>query len=197
MKTTLTRVIALTLTLMLGACQDEQASPISVESPTLPSLAQGVAGRTYEVSGEGVHYFTTAAIHAQEPSATGMTQRSSDVIRLTGDLDGWILYHPTTVFDYAAGTMVNTGTQLFSGTVLGSQPVILHDDNFRFEVELETGATRGEVYLGRSDDAPHRGLWFECDLDVVGTGLTDEGDGAVSYTGSCTAFGRASLPGAG
>lgn len=198
MKKTRRTVIAVAFSLGLAACQEDQASLIAIEDPgAVPAFAMGLEGRSFEVSGEGVHYFTTAAIHSQEASATGMTQRSSDVIRLTGDLDGWVLYHPTTVFDYAAGTMVNTGTQIFSGTVLGSQPMILHDDTFRFEVDLATGATRGEVHLGRSQEAPHPGSWYECDLDVVGTGLTASGDGAVSYTGTCVGFGRAAQAEAG
>lgn len=198
MKKTRHNMIAVAFALGLAACQDDHVTPIAVEHQgSRPAFAIGAEVRSFEVSGEGVHYFTTAAIHSREASASGMTQRSSDVIRLTGDLDGWILYHPTTVFDYAAGTMVNTGTQLFSGTVLGSEPVILHDDTFRFDVDLETGATSGEVHLGRSHDAPHPGLWYECDLDVAGAGLTASGDGAVSYAGTCTAFGQSSRPGAG
>ena len=140
----------------------------------------------FAVSGTGVHYFTTAVIHGQEPTATGFVQRSSDVIQLDGDLRGYILYHPTSTFDFADSTLVNTGRQVFSGTVGDSDPVVLHDDTFRFESDLATGATTGEVHLRRSSDAPG-GAWFECDLDVVGTGLSPEGDGLVDYTGTCTA----------
>jgi hypothetical protein len=120
-----------------------------------------------------------------------MIQRSTDITELTGDLSGYILYHPTSVFDYGAGTLVNTGTQLFSGSIAGSAPVLLHDDTFRFESDLATGATTGEVFLGRSNDAPTRGGWYECTLDVVGTGLTPEGDGMVDYSGECTPRGNA------
>jgi hypothetical protein len=138
------------------------------------------------VAGSGVHAFSTSIVHAQEEtSASGMIQRSSDVVTLTGDLSGHLLYHPTSAFDYAKGTLVNTGTQVFSGTVLDSPPVILHDDRFRFEVDLETGATIGEVHLGRSSDAPHAGYWYECHLQIVGTGLTPEGDATFSYRGEC------------
>ena len=136
-----------------------------------------------------MHYFTRAIIHSQEPTETGMVQRSSDYIELTGDLKGYVLYHPVSVFDFANGTLVNTGTQFFSGTVAGSAPVILHDDTFRFEVDLNSGATTGEVHLGRSKDAPEKGGWYECDLAITGTGMTPDGDGISDYSGTCRARG--------
>ncbi len=137
------------------------------------------------VSGTGVHYFSTAIMHAQLPTESGMIQRSSDIVTLQGDLEGHLLYHPTSTFDYDEGTLVNTGSQFFSGTVHGSEPVVLHDDRFRFEVDLETGAMTGAVYLGRSRDAPSTETWFECDLAIVGTGVTDDGDATFTYEGSC------------
>ena len=175
--------------LVLTACSDAAGPELTSELAASPSEAVPVLA-TLPVEGQAIHYFTTAAVHSQEPTATGFTQRSSETIRLTGDLDGWVLYHPTSEFDFQAGTLVNTGTQIFSGTVLDSEPLLLHDDRFRFEVDLNTGATTGEVYLGRSLDAPHRGSWAECRLQVVGTGQTAEGDGVASYTGSCTRYGR-------
>lgn len=137
------------------------------------------------VSGTGIHYFATAIVHAQETTPTGLVQSSSEIVTLSGDLHGHLLYHPVSVIDNARGTMTNTGTQIFSGTVLGSEPVLLHDDRFRFVVDLATGATTGQVHLGRSHDAPHPKFWFECDLDVVGTGLTAAGDATFEYTGTC------------
>jgi hypothetical protein len=142
--------------------------------------------QTIPVSGSGVHFNTTAVVHSRQPTPTGMIQRSTEIAKLTGDLNGYILYHPTSEFDFVNNTLVNTGTQLFSGTIAGSDPVILHDDEFRFEVDLATGATRGEVHLSRSKDAPDRGEWYECDLVIVGTGLTPEGDAMADYTGTCT-----------
>lgn len=142
------------------------------------------------VSGTGVHYFSSAVEHSQEPTPTGMIQRSTDIVELRGDLNGLILYQPTSVFDFVNGTLVNTGTQVFSGTVLGSDPVILHDDQFRFEVDLDTGATTGQVHLSRAKDAPHPGSWYDCDLDVTGTGMTPAGDATFDYTGTCTSRGR-------
>jgi hypothetical protein len=146
--------------------------------------------QTFPVTGEGVHHFTTAIIHTAELTETGMMiQRSTDIVSLTGDLTGSILYHATSTFDSQAGTLVNTGSQFFSGTVAGSEPVVLFDDKFRFEVDLATSETVGEVHLRRSKDMGD-GSWFECDLEVVGTGMTPEGDAMVDYTGTCTRRGR-------
>ena len=133
------------------------------------------------VSGTGVHYFTTAIVHSQAPTETGLVQRSTDIVELDGDLRGRILYHPVSRFDFAAGTLVNTGEQVFSGTVLGSEPVLIHDDSFRFDVNLFTGETLGRVYL----DNPIAGPRIRCRLKVVGTGSTEAGDAMVSYTGTC------------
>jgi hypothetical protein len=137
------------------------------------------------VSGTGIHYFATAIVHDQETTPMGLVQSSSEIVTLSGDLHGHLLYHPISVIDNARGTMTNTGTQIFSGTVLGSEPVLLHDDRFRFVVDLATGSTTGQVHLGRSRDAPHPEFWFECDLEVVGTGLTAAGDATFEYTGTC------------
>jgi hypothetical protein len=185
-------ILALAFLGLVG-CEDSAANPMTPE-PSEAGIAPAAAARaqTIPVSGSGVHYFTTAVVHSQQPTETGMIQRSSDIIRLTGDIDGYVLYHPTSVFDFAAGTLTNTGTQLFSGTVAGSSPVILHDDTFRFESDLSTGATTGEVHLRRGQDAPHSGGWFECDLSVVGTGLTPEGDAMVDYSGECIPRGNLS-----
>jgi hypothetical protein len=156
----------------------------------ITSRAGASPGSTVLVSGEGVHFFTTAIVHSQEETATGMIQLSSDIVTLSGDLEGHILYHPTSIFDFAAGTLVNTGTQIFSGTILGSEPVILHDDRFRFEVDLATGATTGAVHLGRSNDSPHQGHWYVCDLEITGTGLTPQGDATFAYSGTCARMGH-------
>jgi hypothetical protein len=136
----------------------------------------------FDVSGTGVHYFTTAIVHSQDP-ATGQwgTQRSTDIVELRGDLEGYLLYHVTSTI--ADGTMTNTGKQSFSGTVKGSDPVFLFDDEFQFDVDLATGATTGLVRLRESKDA--REGKYRCDLDVIGTGLTPEGNASVSYTGTC------------
>jgi hypothetical protein len=86
----------------------------------------------------------------------GVAGEERHVGQLIGDLNGTILFNPTSVFDFANGTLLNTGTQFFSGTAAGSEPVILYDDSFRFEIDLTTGATLGTVHLSRSIDAPTR-----------------------------------------
>lgn len=165
------------------------AGGLSPEEEAL-SQAQGGGLERIPVSGSGVAFASTAIIHSEEPTATGMIQRSTSIIELAGDLTGYVLFHPTSEFDFAGGTLVNTGTQIFSGTVLGSGPVILHDDTFRFDVDLATGETLGTGRFSRSHDAPHKGGWYECDLIVVGTGATPEGNFTSDYTGTCTRRGN-------
>jgi hypothetical protein len=180
-------VLPLCFAAALAACTSSTA-----EDPTEAAVESSAArGRTIHVAGTAVHYFTTGVIHSETATQTGKVQRSTELIRLEGDLNGYILYHPTSTFDFAAGALVNTGTQIFSGTVAGSPPMILHDDEFRFTVDLATGATVGEVHLSRSKDAPHPGSWYDCDLDVIGTGMTPAGDALADYTGTCTERGSA------
>jgi hypothetical protein len=186
-------VLLLAAAPVLAVCGDAATAPGRSDqggTGTAGASANGIgaASHAFAVSGSAIHYFSTAAVHSQQPTQNGMVQRSSEIIRLTGDLDGYILYHPTSTFDFAAGTLTNTGTQIFSGTVAGSAPVILHDDSFRFVVQLATGETHGEVHLARSKDAHGTG-WFRCDLTVVGTGLTAEGDAMADYSGECSRFG--------
>jgi hypothetical protein len=184
-----THTVLLLAVPLLAVCNAAATVP---EPPVLAeaSSALGAVTQSMTVTGHAVHYFTTAIVHSQEPTESGMIQRSTEIIELTGDLNGYILYHPTSTFDFANGTLVNTGTQFFSGTIAGSEPVVLHDDAFRFEVQLATGQTIGEVHLSRSQDAPDRGGWYECDLIVVGTGLTPAGDGMAEYSGECSRRGR-------
>jgi hypothetical protein len=133
------------------------------------------------VSGSGVHFLTTAIVHSSTPTATGLIQRSTETVDLTGDLTGRILYHPTSVIDFLTQTLVNTGHQVFSGTVLGSEPVMLHDDTFRFDVDLRTKTGIGTVHLADRIDGPN----VRCDLIVVSTGMTADGNVAADYTGEC------------
>ena len=137
--------------------------------------------RTVQVAGSGVDRLDTSIVHSEEPTATGMVQRSTQTVDLTGDLAGRVLYHVTSVFDFAAGTLVNTGEQVYSGTVAGSAPVLLYDDEFRFEVNLVTGEESGQVYLLDSLAGPKVG----CTLDVAGTGLDAAGNPTFVYTGEC------------
>lgn len=157
---------------------------VVVVASTSTARADDDRGKGYRwlpVSGTGTHYFTTAIIHSREATATGYIQRSTDIVELDGDLKGRVLYHPVSVFDFVAGTLVNTGHQVFSGTVLGSAPVMIYDDEFRFDVDLATGNTIGRIHLMD----PMAGPKVQCELDVVGTGTTPEGDATVAYTGRC------------
>ncbi|AKS42885.1 hypothetical protein [Wenzhouxiangella marina] len=146
------------------------------EDPTQPG------NRWVEVSGSGVHRFSSAIVHSVTETEVGFVQRSTETVELSGDLEGRILYHPVSVFDFAAGTLVNTGHQVFSGQVLGMGPVLLHDDEFRFDVNLGTGETFGRVFLENRLNGPD----IRCHLEIVGVGAMDEqGDALVDYTGSC------------
>jgi hypothetical protein len=177
--------VLLLATALLTACGGESPYAHELQAATLADAATA-AGHTFPVSGTAVHFFSTAVVHSLQPVDGGLIQRSTEVIVLAGGLEGYILYHPTSVFDFTAGTLVNTGTQIFSGTVAGSPPVLLHDDSYRFDVNLATGETIGRVLLGRSRDAPVPGSWYECELVVVGTGMTPAGDVTADYSGECT-----------
>jgi hypothetical protein len=133
------------------------------------------------VSGSGIHDFTTAIVHSAQPTPTGMIQRSTETVDLQGDLVGRLLYQPVSVFDFSQGTLVNTGRQVFSGSILGSRPLMLHDDDFHFEADLNTGAVTGEVHLRDRFAGPR----IRCDLNVVGTGVTAEGNALFDYSGEC------------
>ncbi|HET7746922.1 MAG TPA: hypothetical protein VFM29_06450, partial [Vicinamibacteria bacterium] len=121
---------------------------------------------TVPVSGTAVHYFASAIVHSREFTPTGVIQRSTETVELQGDLVGRVLYQPTTVIDFVQGTLVNTGHQVFSGTVVGSEPVLLYDDAFRFQVNFNTGEEAGDVHLTDVIAGPK----VECHLHVVGTG---------------------------
>jgi hypothetical protein len=110
-----------------------------------------------------------------------MILRSTETVELDGDLRGRLLYHVTSVFDFVAGTLVNTGEQVFSGTIAGSAPVLVHDDRFRFDVNLLSGEETGKVYLFNHIDGPK----VRCEIDVVGTGLTADGNPTFDYRGYC------------
>ena len=147
------------------------------------STGEGGGCVTKPVKGTAVHLFATAVIHSKVATDAGMLQRSTDIIEISGDLEGRVLYHPTSVFDFAKGTLVNTGYQVFSGTVLGSPPVLIQDDQFRFEVDLNTGTESGEVHFSKVITGPN----LRCDLVITGTGVkTPDGNPIVNYSGTCT-----------
>lgn len=146
----------------------------------------GDRSTTIKVSGSGYDALNTAIVHSKVSTPTGMIQRSTETVELHGDLEGRVLYHVTSVFDFVNGTLVNTGEQVYSGTVAGSEPVMIHDDQFRFEVNLVTGAEAGKVYLLNHIAGPK----VRCTLNIVGTGLTSDGNPTFDYTGTCTFRGR-------
>ncbi|MEM1411952.1 MAG: hypothetical protein AAGH19_06280 [Pseudomonadota bacterium] len=137
-----------------------------------------------EVSGTAIHYFSTALSHSEGPTPRGMVQYTTDTIELFGDVEGRVLYQPVTRIFFDTNTLVNRGNQVFSGTVLGIGPVMLHDDQFRFEVNMETGETNGKVWLNNRIAGP----LIRCRLDIVGTGFTEAGDGLAEYSGRCRMF---------
>lgn len=144
--------------------------------------ADAATKQAVAVSGTGIHRFSTQRVHTRTPTDGGEAITSTDIIELEGDLTGKVLYHPTTAIDFQAQQLVNTGHQVFSGTVLNSQPVLLLDNSFRFVIDLEKGATRGEVHL----DTVLAGPDISCDIIVIGTGMLENGDATASYTGTCS-----------
>ena len=168
------RIFALTLFLVPFA-----AAAFAQEAVTGPTKLGSF--RTVKVSGTGTHFFSTAIVHSQRPTETGFIQRSTDTVELEGDLKGRVLYHPVSTFDTQAQTLENRGHQVFSGTVLGSNPVLLYDNRFRFEVNLATGETVGKVYLADQLAGPSVRCW----LEIVGTGQDAQGDSTLAYTGYC------------
>ena len=142
--------------------------------------------RTVQVAGSGMDLLNTAIVHSKEFTETGMIQKSTETVELNGDMRGRVLYHVTSVFDFVGGTLVNTGDQVYSGTISGSAPVMIHDGEFRFEVNLVTGKESGQVYLFDHITGPK----VRCALDVVGTGVTGEGNPTFDYRGECTFRGQ-------
>ena len=100
-----------------------------------------------------------------------------------------MLYQARQEFDFVANTLVVTGRErlLWNDRRLGL--VILRSDESRFDVNLATGEETGNVHLTRSNDAPDKGSWYDCDLVVVGTGQTPEGNPTFDYSGTCTRAG--------
>jgi hypothetical protein len=138
-------------------------------------------GNWQDVSGTAIHFESDGLEHSVEPTATGFVRRSTDIVELSGDLRGRALFQPVSVVDLVAGTIVNTGNQVFSGTVLGSDPVILHDDDFRFDIDLNTGQTTGDIFLTKRVAGPV----IRCILQMQGTGRTAEGYNLSIYWGKC------------
>lgn len=142
---------------------------------------EALGGKTIHVSGTGTDLLNGALVHSKKSTPNGDIQRSTEIVDLDGDLKGKVLYHVTTVIDTRKGTLVNTGDQVFSGTIAGSEPVMLHDSRFRFEVDLKTGSDSGSVFLLDHIAGPR----VRCELRVTGTGNNAEGNPTFRYVGTC------------
>jgi hypothetical protein len=142
---------------------------------------EGQTGHTVQVSGTGVDLLNGTVVHSKKETATGIVQHGTEVVELSGDLTGKVLYHVTTVIDNQKQTLTNTGDQVFSGTIKGSESVMLHDSRFKFVVNLATGAEAGSVYLSDHIAGPA----VTCELKVTGSGKAADGNPTFNYTGSC------------
>lgn len=135
-----------------------------------------------EVSGKGIHYFDSAIEHNSRQTPAGKLRKTTtETIDLAGDLEGRVLYQPTGEYDFAKYKLVNTGKQVFSGTIAGSKPVLLFDDEFRFEVNLATGETLGRVYLTERIAGPKA----SCELEIRNSASPPTGAPEFVYTGVC------------
>jgi hypothetical protein len=149
--------------------------------------AEPPLNRNVPVTGSGTDLLNGTVVYSKKPTPTGMIQKGTEIIELNGDLTGKILYHVTTVIDNQKGTLTNRGDQVFSGTILGSEPVMLHDSRFHFQVNLATGADSGSVYLDDHIAGPR----VKCELKVTGTGKAADGNPTFNYTGTCRFSSRA------
>jgi hypothetical protein len=137
--------------------------------------------RSVQVAGTGTDLLNGAIVHSKKQTPNGMIQQSTETVELTGGLTGRVLYHVTSTFDSSKDTLVNSGDQVFSGTIAGSEPVMIHDGTFRFHVNLKTGADTGSVYLVDHIAGPK----VQCTLQVVGTGKDADANPTFNYTGHC------------
>lgn len=173
--------------LAVVACTAVFTGALGAHAPRDSRAAGNDAGPiTVKVAGTGVDDLKNALVHSQKPTPTGSIQQSTEIVELFGDLRGRVLYHVTTVINGVNGTLVNTGEQVYSGTIAGSLPVMIHDDQFRFEVNLITGKETGQVFLIDHIAGPK----VRCMLDVAGTGLNADGNPTFTYSGECTFRGQ-------
>jgi hypothetical protein len=135
-----------------------------------------------QVKGTGTDFLNSEIVHLKSATPTGEMRKSTGIIELRGDLNGKVLYQLTAQLDYTKGTLVKTGDQVFSGTIVGSEPVMIHDSKFRFEINLTTGAESGSVYLFDHIMGPT----VQCELQITGTGVNADGNRTFSYVGTCT-----------
>jgi hypothetical protein len=138
--------------------------------------------RTLSVAGHGVDLVKGAIVYSKTPTAEGFVQQSTEIVELEGDLHGRVLYQVTSRVDERHKRLVNTGNQVYSGTIAGSGPVMLYDDQFRFEADLASGEESGSVFLVH----PIAGPRAACTLKVTGTGPDGQGNPTFTYHGECT-----------
>jgi hypothetical protein len=143
--------------------------------------SSGSKVRSVQVSGNGTDLINGAIVHSKRETPTGVIQKSTETVELKGDLIGRVLYHVTSTIDIANHTLVNTGDQVFSGTITGSEPVMIHDSRFSFHANLKTGTETGSVYLFDHIAGPR----VQCTLHVVGTGKDPEANPTFNYNGRC------------
>jgi hypothetical protein len=148
---------------------------------TFADEGSGSKVRSVQVAGSGTDFLNGAIVHSKRETPTGVIQKSTETVELKGDLIGRVLYHVTSTFDFANNTLVNTGDQVFSGTIAGSEPVMIHDGRFSFHANLKTGAETGSVYLVDRIAGPR----VQCTLHVVGTGKDAGANPIFDYTGQC------------
>jgi hypothetical protein len=147
------------------------------------AAAGGAAtARSIAVAGTGTDLHNGAIVHSKRETAHGAIEKSTEIVELKGDLTGKVLYHVTSTYDFAKGILINTGDQVFSGSIAGSEPVMIRDTRFRFEVNLRTGEESGDVFLSDHLAGPR----VACTLHVVGTGRDADGNPLFRYTGNCT-----------
>ena len=72
-----------------------------------------------QVAGDGVDLVNGAIIHSKTKTPTGTIQKSTGSVELNGDLHGRVLFQTPSIFDSATNTLVNTGDQVYSGTIAG------------------------------------------------------------------------------
>jgi hypothetical protein len=137
--------------------------------------------RSVRVAGSGTDLLNGAIVHSKKQTPNGLIQKGTEIVELKGDLTGRVLYHVTSTFDFTNNTLVNTGDQVFSGTIVGSEPVMIHDGTFRFDVNLKTGVEAGSVYLFDHSAGPK----VRCTLQVVGTGKDADANPTFDYSGHC------------
>lgn len=152
---------------------------------TSASAGRPPAQGTIHVKGTGTDLVNTAIVHSKKTKPTGEIQKSTEIVELRGDLEGKVLYGVTTVINTKQGTLTNSGDQVFSGTIAGSEPVMIHDSKFTFVANLKTGVDHGSVYLTDHIAGP----LVRCQLQVTGTGKSVSGNPTFKYAGTCT-FGK-------